>query len=202
MHVANSAATSAHAFVLSLGFVPWGITAACARAIAAISIAAFAAWSALSAAPVSAAESPGGAYAPGPMLAKFLDGPMKGSEEIIFAERVSMNDHWYVNFGYYSNEPHRPGYGEGGRLLRMNLRTGEIKVLLDDPKGGVRDPQVHYDGQKILMSYRKGGTETYLLYEINADGSGLKQLTPTCPTAALCSARRGVAASSTAGTAA
>jgi hypothetical protein len=115
--------------------------------------------------------------APGPLLTRFLEGPMAGSEEIIFAERVSMKDHWYVNFGYYSNDPNRPGYGEGTRLSRLNLRSGEIKVLLSDPKGGVRDPQVHYDGQKILFSYRPGGTPTYHLYEIGIDGSGLRQLT-------------------------
>jgi len=116
-------------------------------------------------------------YTPGPLLARFLDGPMKGAEEIIFAERVSMHDHWYVNFGYYANDPNRRGYGDGGRLCRLNLRTGEIKVLLDDPQGGVRDPQVYYDGKKILFSFRKGGTPTYHLYEIQSDGSGLKQLT-------------------------
>ena len=41
----------------------------------------------------------------------------------------------------------------------------------------MRDPQVHYDGTKILFSYRKGGTEQYHLYEMNADGTGLRQLT-------------------------
>ncbi len=41
----------------------------------------------------------------------------------------------------------------------------------------MRDPQVHYDGTKVLFSYRKGGTEQYHLYEINADGTGLRQLT-------------------------
>ena len=53
----------------------------------------------------------------------------------------------------------------------------KLTTLLDDPRGGIRDPQVHYDGRRILFSYRKGGTENYLLYEINADGSGLRQLT-------------------------
>ncbi len=100
-------------------------------------------------------------------------------------------DHWYVTFGNYSDHSESPaknlgfkfqdgvywGYGDWGRLCRLNLRTGEVKVLLDDPKGGVRDPQVHYDGQRILFSYRKGGTHPFHLYEINADGSGLKQLT-------------------------
>jgi len=121
-----------------------------------------------------------------------LDGDMKGVDDIVFAVRVSGRDHWYVNFGYYSCDYGDPakrsfgkypdgeslrGYGDGGRLCRLNLRTGKLTVLLDDPKGGVRDPQVHYDGQKILFSYRRGDTATYHLYEINIDGTGLTQLT-------------------------
>ncbi len=98
-------------------------------------------------------------------------------DEIVFAVRVSGRDHWYVNFGYYCNNPGRKGYGAGGRLCRLNLRTGEVKVLLDDPQGGVRDPQVHYDGKKILFSYRKGGETAFHLYEIRIDGGGLVQLT-------------------------
>ena len=45
-------------------------------------------------------------------------------------------------------------------------------MLVDDPAGGVRDPQVHYDGRTILFCYRRGGTEHYHLYEIQADGTG------------------------------
>jgi hypothetical protein len=41
----------------------------------------------------------------------------------------------------------------------------------------VRDPQVHYGGEKILFSYRRGGSPYYHLYEINSDGTHLKQLT-------------------------
>jgi len=42
---------------------------------------------------------------------------------------------------------------------------------------GVRDPHLHYDGAKILFSYRQGGSRYYHLYEINVDGSGLRQIT-------------------------
>jgi len=130
------------------------------------------------------------AYQPGPLLTRFLAGPMAAAEEIVFAVRVPGRDHWYVTFGNYSDHSEYPtklgyvrdneviwGYGEGARLCRMNLRTGQIKVLLEDPKGGIRDPQVHYDGRKILFAYRKGGQHVFHLYEINADGSGLRQLT-------------------------
>ncbi|QNN20749.1 hypothetical protein HED60_00200 [Planctomycetales bacterium ZRK34] len=136
------------------------------------------------------AKKPAPAYKPGPMLQRMLNGPMKHFDEIVFAVRVPGRDHWYVTFGNYSCTYGPPkerafkeqdgvlwGYGEGGRLCKMNLRTGKIVTLLDDPKGGVRDPQMHYSGKKILFSYRPGGTHTFHLYEINVDGSGLKQLT-------------------------
>jgi len=126
----------------------------------------------------------------GPMLRRCLDGPMAGAEEIVFAERVAGRDHWYANFGFYCNHtafsrraaqgeegPLLRAYGKGGRLCRLNLRTGRLQVLLDDPEGAVRDPVVHYDGQKILFAYRPGGSHTYHLYEIRTDGAGLVQLT-------------------------
>jgi hypothetical protein len=88
-------------------------------------------------------------YNVGPMLARFLQGPMAEVEEIAFAVRVPGKDHWYVNFGYYLDRSAEPaeraqkdedgllwGYGDGGRLCRFNLRTGKLTVLLDDPAGG------------------------------------------------------------------
>ena len=112
-------------------------------------------------------------------------------DEIVFAVRVPGRDHWYVTFGNYSDHSPSPaqalgfkkeegvywGYAEGGRLCRYNLRTGALVVIFEDPRGGIRDPQMHYDGKKVLFSYRKGGTHPFHLYEINIDGTGLQQLT-------------------------
>ena len=114
-----------------------------------------------------------------PILNQFLSGPMAQVEEVVFAARgVNPTDgHWYANFGYYAHDPTRKAYTEGAKLYRLHLRTGRLTVLLADGRGGIRDPQVHYEGRKILFSYRKGATENYHLYEINLDGTGLKQLT-------------------------
>jgi hypothetical protein len=139
-------------------------------------------------------ETNRGNFTPGPLLRSMLKGDLQEVDEIIFAVRVSGRDHWYANFGYYSCDfDPRPverafgmypdgvslrAYDDGGRLCRLNLRTGELRTILDDPAGGVRDPQMHYDGKKILFSYRRGGSPSYRLYEINIDGTGLTQLTP------------------------
>ena len=96
-------------------------------------------------------------------------GPRRGLEEIVFAVRQpGVGGHWYENFGYYAQDEHAKVYRAMGRLCRLDLRTGKLTVLLDDPKGSVRDPQVHYDGRKILFSYRQGGTDYFHLYEINS----------------------------------
>jgi len=100
-----------------------------------------------------------------------------GVEDVIFALRQPGRDpHWYANFAYLSPDE-QPVYGPGGKLCRLDLSTGEVETLLDDPEGGVRDPVVHYDAEKILFSYRKGTSPYYNLYEIGVDGTGLRQLT-------------------------
>jgi len=101
-----------------------------------------------------------------------------GVEEIVFAVRQRGKDgHWYANFSYYSYDDAVPLYGNGGKLCVKNFKTGLVRTIVDDPEGGVRDPVVHYDAKKVLFSYRPGGTENYHLWEINLDGTGLRQLT-------------------------
>jgi hypothetical protein len=101
-----------------------------------------------------------------------------GVEEIIFARRQpGVGGHWYENFGYYAQGEGLKVYGAMGSLCRLNVDSGDLTILLDDPSGSIRDPQVHYDGAKILFSYRPGGTDYFHLYEIGVGGGGLTQLT-------------------------
>jgi hypothetical protein len=108
---------------------------------------------------------------------------MRGVENIVFAARgVNPTDgHWYANFGYYADDPNRKAFVEGAKLYQLNLVTRRLTTLLSDPRGGVRDPQVSYDGKKILFSYRKGGTDHYHLYEIQLDTASENSLTLPSP---------------------
>jgi hypothetical protein len=100
-------------------------------------------------------------------------------EEVIFAQRsVNTGDgHWYANIGYYADSPEHLPPAKYGKLCKLNLKTGEVAVLLDDSEGSIRDPQVHYDGKRIIFSYRRSGRKDFDLYEIDADGGNLRQLT-------------------------
>jgi hypothetical protein len=127
---------------------------------------------------ISIAEA-AGSSAQGPdLIAKVLHAS-GGAEEVVFAVRGLYEDgHYYANFGHWSLDPERMMYAPGGaRLCKLNLRTRKLTVLLDDRKGSIRDPHVDYDGEKIVFSYRPGGTKYFHLYRIGVDGKGLRQLT-------------------------
>ena len=109
---------------------------------------------------------------------ELLSGPMAHVEEVVLAVRTMGRDpHWYANFGYWSSDTNRWLYGDGAQLVRLNIRTGQATNIFTETGGTIRDPCVHYDGETILFSYRPAGRRHFNLYEIRADGTGLKQIT-------------------------
>ncbi len=103
----------------------------------------------------------------------------QGPPDIIFAVRQPWWDgHWYANFGYYAADVNQKVYQtSGSKLCRLNLTTGRVQALVDDPHGTIRDPQVDYDARRILFSYRRSDSSHFHLFEIRPDGTGLRQLT-------------------------
>jgi len=99
-------------------------------------------------------------------------------DEIIFVQRGGYEDpHWYANIGYFCDNENDPAYTTGAQLCKLNLKTGKITVLLEAVTGCIRDPKVHYDAKKIIFAWRKDGLQNYNLYEINVDGTNIRQIT-------------------------
>ncbi len=115
----------------------------------------------------------------GGVIDEALKGALADVEEVVFAVRANGRDwHWYANFGYNSRNANSYYYGgHGGKLCSLNLRSGQVRTIFEDLEGDVRDPAVHYDGKTILFAYRPGGTHQFHLYTIQADGTGLTQIT-------------------------
>ena len=108
------------------------------------------------------------------------EAPMSDVEEILFVVRKPGTDeHWYANFGYYAQDENTYPFhlGSGARLCILNLKTKNVRTVFEDLAGSIRDPQIHYDGNKCVFSYMPGGKKHYNLYEINLNGTGLRQLT-------------------------
>ena len=117
------------------------------------------------------------------VLTRAMAGPLGQVEQIVFAVRLGYEDpHWYANIGYFCDDENKKAYpGSGqpdvGKLCLLDVRSRSVTVLFDAQGGSIRDPEVHYDARKVVFSYRQAGLDNYHLYEINLDGSGLRQLT-------------------------
>jgi hypothetical protein len=74
------------------------------------------------------------------------------------------------------------------KLMKQNLlrdlhlgylmfQKAPFEPLLECKNGVVRDPELSFDAQSVIFSMRENKDDSYSLYEINIDGTGLKQLT-------------------------
>ncbi len=106
--------------------------------------------------------------------------PLVSAQPILFvARRQYKSDHHNTETMFKTGEVNTEKYEGGGALKAVDLgQGGLVRTLLDaGPSGMVRDPDVHFDGGKIVFAMRRNVDDDYHLYEIHADGSGLRQLT-------------------------
>ena len=76
--------------------------------------------------------------------------------------------------------PLTPKYHSGENLYTLTppRPDGALKNLTQLTQGEVQGPEVSFDGTKILFAMRKNAAvDGFHIYEINADGTGLRQIT-------------------------
>jgi hypothetical protein len=93
-------------------------------------------------------------------------------EEIVFVKRKTFTaNHYYTE---HINSQWLPG----GGLYVLNLKTGEERKVETGLPGGVYNRyDLSFDAQKIVFAWKAGPDDGYRIYEVNVDGSGLRQLT-------------------------
>lgn len=107
-----------------------------------------------------------------------LANPLLVNYEILYIERTQYaRDHHNTETLFQWGEINRENFRPGSAMRTLNLKTGMGRTLLESPDGVVRDPELSFDGKKILFSWRKNKQDDFHIYEINTDGTGLKQLT-------------------------
>jgi len=68
-------------------------------------------------------------------------------------------------------------YGDGGRLVLVT--AGKVAKVLTAGFASAADPDVSFDGQHILFAAKKDAADRWAIYEMNADGSGRRQVFAT-----------------------
>ena len=94
-------------------------------------------------------------------------------DKLLFVKRhMFQPTHIYTEV---SDGPYRPGGGLF--VLSPVCPDGKVTMLFDAADGIVRDPEISYDGQRVLFSYRPSEDGYYHIHEMNIDGSGLRKIT-------------------------
>lgn len=102
---------------------------------------------------------------------------LKG-KQILYIEREQYApDHHNTATLFQPGEINEASFAPGGAMRVYDVDSGKIRTLIETTDGVVRDPEISFDGQKVLFSMRQHPKDTYHLYEMNIDGSGLRQLT-------------------------
>ncbi len=110
-----------------------------------------------------------------------LANPLLTQAPLLFVVRSQYRPDHHNTATFFPGAAHEYNDGAftpGGALKVIDFASGgAVRTLLDVPLGVVRDPDVHFSGSKIVFSMRTNTADNYHVYEINADGGDLRQLT-------------------------
>jgi hypothetical protein len=93
-------------------------------------------------------------------------------DRVLFVKRLTYSaNHYYTE---YINSKWTPG----GNLCILDLRDGSVKDLVPQLTDGVFERfDLSFDAKRVVFAFKKGPQEGHRIYEVNIDGTGLRQLT-------------------------
>ncbi len=99
---------------------------------------------------------------------------------LVFAKHYNMGGSHYAYTEGQSDAQAERHFVAGSALCLLEMRGthGEVTTLLDDPCGVIRNPDVSYDGKRILFAWKKSELQDdYHLYEMDVASRRVRQLT-------------------------
>jgi hypothetical protein len=104
----------------------------------------------------------------------------KQAGKIVFTKHYDMGGSHYAYTEGQSDAQAERHFKPGTSLCLLELgeTLGTVRTLLDDAGGVIRDPDVSFDGERILFAWKKSLNEDdYHLYEMNAADGKVRQIT-------------------------
>ncbi len=100
--------------------------------------------------------------------------------QIIFTKHYNLGGSHYAYTEGQSDAQAERHFYPGSSLCLLRPEEGEFQVetLLDDPGGVIRDPDVSYDGKRVLFAWKKSDlNDDYHLYEMDLATRQVRALT-------------------------
>ncbi|MHC4330727.1 MAG: TolB family protein [Planctomycetota bacterium] len=100
--------------------------------------------------------------------------------KIVFTKHFNMGGSHYAYTEAQSDAQHERNFVPGTALCLLEIKGnyGSVRTLIDDPEGVIRDPDVSFDGRRILFAWKKSDLwDDYHLYEMDVETQRVRQLT-------------------------
>ena len=103
---------------------------------------------------------------------------MLAGKQILYVERHQYaSDHHNTATIFQYGEINQNSFSQGGAIKIYDVDSGKTRTLINTDTGNLRDPEISFDGRRVIFSMRMNKEDDYHIYEIGIDGSNLKQLT-------------------------
>ena len=107
--------------------------------------------------------------------------PLLAGRPLLYVVRQEYTYDHHNTHNFSPDAPHEYNQGHfrpGSALKKIELdRQGRVTTLLETADGVIRDPRLHWDAERLVFSLRQNREDTFHLYEIRIDGTGLRQRT-------------------------
>jgi len=106
--------------------------------------------------------------------------PLVNAQPILYVVRKQYTpDHHNTETMFQTGEICTSGFRGGGSLRVWDPASDQVTILLDVPRGIVRDPCLSFDATKIVISLRRDESDDFHIYEYSLDLTKNKPLTVT-----------------------
>lgn len=104
--------------------------------------------------------------------------PLIVNQPILYVTRPQyLPDHHNTATLFQTGEINTGSFRGGGAMKIWDPMKNETKTILESLEGIIRDPCISFDAKTVLFSMRKNIGDDYHIYEMNLDGTGLRQIT-------------------------
>ncbi len=105
---------------------------------------------------------------------------LRKTSSIVFTRHYDLGGSFYAYTEGQSDAQNERTFVPGASLCLLTLKGlfGQVRTLVDDPQGVLRDPDVSYDGRRVLFAWKKSLDEDdFHLYEFDMATGRVRQLT-------------------------
>jgi hypothetical protein len=106
--------------------------------------------------------------------------PLVRDQPILYIARKQYRaDHHNTETFFQTGEINTASYDTHGVIKSVDFaRGGRVTTLFDaGPEATARDPELAFDGRRIVFALRRSRADDYHIHEIGIDGTGLRRLT-------------------------